>query len=691
MASSSASQLRPWDVPPDERAAPASERAWDAGDYDPEGESDTSSEPDPLENKHAAATEFLDVLTDLYSISQISAQHFAVLCYWAAHAGMPGLVHKYGMKPGLDSGNYQKHLDRAMGINDVKSKAYSLDTVGNRMGSVERATMSLPIIPLHEAIDSELREDDTLLLKLQEALDESRFPMSYESSPIVAAADGPVWPISLFLDGVPYSLTDTVVGIWAISLVTNRRHLLGVVRKRCSCKCGCRGWCTWWPLLDNLRWSLEALADGRYPTRRHDGTPFGNKDEARAAKAGTNFVCKAALVHLKGDWAEFCERMGFPSHASNIRPCFSCNCTKEDRFETEGITLDGGPWSLNTDADFEEAIRRCEKTVVLSENMRNFIVPFLVYDKRPGALAGRGRVLNRDINDFGLRLRKGDRLEPCPSLPDVGEFEFVTVFPLRVVFWSVIDSTLAYHRSPLWIERLGVTPTRCIALDLLHCFYLGPMHNWSKFVVWRFLQGGIWGNQQPTAVEAHLAAVAGLKAELKIFYAQHRNKGLTKVTDLTVKMLGTASSPALKTKAMETYGICLWLVQMLRKYRRYFDDYAALLESGGLLLTFIHDLKRLPNRVAEGDRQALLDTWKRFMVVTRGYDIDIPKTHQVMHVVQRMHECGNPLTYTTFEDEGLNKVLKKVLRNCHQGTLEMMALAKMGDVLRRRSRKRPLA
>eukprot|EP00969_Alexandrium_andersonii_P062143 2738688-Alexandrium_andersonii.AAC.1 len=55
--------------------------------------------------------------------------------------------------------------------------------------------------------------------------------------------------------------------------------------------------------------------------------------------------------------------------------------------------------------------------------------------------------------------------------------------------------------------------------------------------------------------------------------------------------------------------------------------------------------------------------------------------HLMYHMVLRMGLQGNPMGYSTFSDEGMNKVLKQVLKNCHQSTFEPMCLAKMAKIL----------
>ena len=73
---------------------------------------DSDEDPwEPRSNKERAAAMFIEVLVGIYMSSAISAMTFCVLCYWAALAGMPGMVNIYGLAPGKQSGKYQTHLD----------------------------------------------------------------------------------------------------------------------------------------------------------------------------------------------------------------------------------------------------------------------------------------------------------------------------------------------------------------------------------------------------------------------------------------------------------------------------------------------------------------------------------------------------------------------------------------------------
>eukprot|EP00969_Alexandrium_andersonii_P247000 10916058-Alexandrium_andersonii.AAC.1 len=73
-----------------------------------------------------------------------------------------------------------------------------------------------------------------------------------------------------------------------------------------------------------LKWSFRVMASGRHPTLGPDGREWA-VDDPRRALGGSALKAKGACVFIKGDWMEFTERFGFPSHSSSMRPCFCCS------------------------------------------------------------------------------------------------------------------------------------------------------------------------------------------------------------------------------------------------------------------------------------------------------------------------------------------------------------------------------
>ena len=137
--------------------------------------------------------------------------------------------------------------------------------------------------------------------KLVEHREARTLPACYwEHTVVQAAAPETVAPLALYLDGVPYSQTDSVIGWWVECLVTGARFLWAVTRKRTACKCGCKGWCTFHAFFRLFHWSATALAQKRWPLRRHDGQDWQAADHDRAAKAGSDMRMQACFLHIKG-------------------------------------------------------------------------------------------------------------------------------------------------------------------------------------------------------------------------------------------------------------------------------------------------------------------------------------------------------------------------------------------------------
>ena len=550
--------------------------------YGSETDSD-DEDPDPLTDTDAAAEMFLDTLLGLYVQSFISAQTFCVICFWAGLSGVQNRkVRAYGRPPGADSGNYQKRLDRRLGYSKLKKECYELNVVGQRKHDVGRTGFRLPVKQLHEEADRISKKDGTLATRLQEALDDKSLPPTYYNNPIVIGnPDELVMPWGLYLDGVPYNQTDSVVAVWLFNLISGARSCIALVRKRIVCRCGCRGWCTYFPLLSHLRACMRKLAEGVYESVRHDGQDWREGSDAhRRLNAGKRLLFRGVVLFLKGDWAEFCERLGFPTWQSVSRPCFCCASFGAALFNAVGVSMaGGGPWHENTDDDFEAACQRCEILFTVACGATHTAIKrALGYDNRKDGSCG--RALKWDV--AGTVLQQDDRLEPTDEMPDVQDFDSINEYPFNVIFWRVSLQTICLKRCPLWDPELGFTPTRVICIDALHSLYLGTMLNYCKHVIWFMLQAGVWGDCGTIA--HYRVAVEVLRTELLSWYKTPKGEGLTHVHDVAHKMLGEAGKQKLKTKAMETWGLLLFLCDMLLSYRLRLGPMGQRLREAGLLL-----------------------------------------------------------------------------------------------------------
>jgi hypothetical protein len=171
------------------------------------------------------------------------------LCYWAGKAGMQGLVNDYGLRPGLQTGKYQAHLSKRMGFDEQNKSLYALELPGQTRVDMARSNMTVYVQPPHELAEREIHGNPAAVVRMQELVDHGDMPPSYREHPVVQGTVDLVMAWGLYLDGVPYSQVDSVLGVWLFNIATGARHLCALVRKRAACKCGCRGGCTYWGLM----------------------------------------------------------------------------------------------------------------------------------------------------------------------------------------------------------------------------------------------------------------------------------------------------------------------------------------------------------------------------------------------------------------------------------------------------------
>ena len=138
---------------------------------------------------------------------------------------------------------------------------------------------------------------------LAQSLERNELPQSYFNHHITREAPHgtPVYPFALYTDAVKFQRTDSVLGVWLVSLLTNSRHLVAALRKSEMCACGCRGACTVFGLMVALHWSISCMARGRWPAARHDGAAWRASDHMRAASGGNALGWVGVILFIKCD------------------------------------------------------------------------------------------------------------------------------------------------------------------------------------------------------------------------------------------------------------------------------------------------------------------------------------------------------------------------------------------------------
>jgi len=285
--------------------------------------SDGLSDSDTEDIPPTPDEQFMDKLLSLYLVNKLSSRDACELAFWASEGGI-GEASRYGLAPGDPSdGHYSRKLKRAMGFTD-RHDLLPVEVPGHVKRLQGRTKHDIVIMPLHEQIASDLKANESCRFRLDEMLRDKELPPVYYEHPLVTSCttDEAILPIGLYLDGVPWSQSDGVLGFWGINLVSGRRYLWGVLKKSKVCQCGCRGWCSLYHYFEVARWSLESLFSGQYPIKRYDNKEFPMNDPFRVGLSGKPMGIRAACIYVKGDWAEYSTTLGFMSHMSGIRPCF---------------------------------------------------------------------------------------------------------------------------------------------------------------------------------------------------------------------------------------------------------------------------------------------------------------------------------------------------------------------------------
>ena len=186
--------------------------------------------------------------------------------------------------------------------------------------------------------------------------------------------------ISLYADGIRFTRservgkTDTLLAFFVHSLVEAERHTVALLRKSESCRCGCRGWCTIYPIMLMMSWSFKALLRGKRPDRDHEGHSFPQNDW-RASHAGTD-LRRGVLVWIKGDLAEQSITYGLRGLGSGFHPCFLCRTLLDNMHQYNNVSLVHDEWGdVDPMWEYEQQCQQHEvKIMVRTEDDRHKVI-----------------------------------------------------------------------------------------------------------------------------------------------------------------------------------------------------------------------------------------------------------------------------------------------------------------------------
>ena len=680
-------QKRAWEE--DDPATPPQRRPrqqdWESDSSDGEGFPDHADSSSDSEAEAEPETMLLRTLLDLLFLRVLNARQFCVVLYWCGRCGLAALA-QFGKPPGAESHHYQRHLESKLGVvfND-RGRFYNLNVPGKLKQTGGRHVNDMTMSAVWEEIDTDMRADPSSRMRVEEYLNDDLAPPSHPTHPVVLRhAPYLVALYDLFIDGVPYSLTDSVIGIWIIIAHTGKRHLVGAIRKKLICDCGCRGWCSFFPVFSFLHFVTGILANGIRPFCRHDELPWGPDEAIIASRGGEALLFPWAMGRIKGDWAEYAGTFGFPNWRDALRPCFCCLATVWNMHVRSMISIGNLPWRINGESDYFEACDRCEIDLVLSRPDHALLVPLLKFDEMKNG--NRGLCLTADLVLQGIELQTGDRVEPSRQLPDVDAIRHISVFPASVLMWRCSRETLARHRCPVFDEHLGVAPHRSLTVDALHCLFLCAIKVTISYVVWFVLLYGVFG-QIGSEDEQLSTATSAMKTHFFNWYrARHQQnpeETLTKPVDLSRKTFSDKENRTCKYKGSESWTLLLFLRFLLSTFiDRLPSDGPRILEMVSQRCSMVELLKRSPNRLSDEAINEWFGYYGRFFLLSDHLpELAIPKRHLWTHALDRLLDHGNPWNYSCWYDEHLNKVLKMATRNVSQATFEKSLLQRMRYIL----------
>ena len=165
--------------------------------------------------------------------------------------------------------------------------------------------------------------------------------------------------------------------------------------------------------------------------------------------------------------------------------------------------------------------------------------------------------------------------------------------------------------------------------------------------VWLLLSRSFWG-QVGTTEESLSIAVLAMRHSLMVWHRQRHQQNpaerLTRVHNSTRNLLGDPGDRHLKTKAAETWGILLFVTDMLERHQGQLPADALRLRVAGMsLVQMVEVLSAHGVRVPPAAIQTCCDLYERHMVLTYGMpELLFPKRHIVMHMLESMPYFGKP-------------------------------------------------
>ena len=358
-----------------------------------------------------AGTQLIELLLWFQMSNRLSAKYICIIAFWAFHSKGMGGLDKLSKKPNSPSGHFQRHLDAFLEADKEADRQGKLSVPCYAKHSAERIVREVAVAHPHEEFNNEVLVYSEAHGQLREAQQTGVLPDGYWGHVGIKdrSADG-AFPLAVYVDGMPYRKKDGIIAWVVINLVTGCRHLICILRKGELCRCGCKGWCSMWVVWRWIRWSLEALFDGRFPSRP---APCLAWTEEQDSWGGLHLALRGVVLYIKSDLMDRSTSFAFPTWNSVNHPCTDCWADRDTIYRPQPAGSLELQFRETTHEEYERACARAEVKVVVHEwQTFLYLRSSLGLDGR--IKAGKGRHMKRDMPALGLL--SGDRLEPSDAL-----------------------------------------------------------------------------------------------------------------------------------------------------------------------------------------------------------------------------------------------------------------------------------
>ena len=267
-------------------------------------------------------------LADTFLAGQLSAARSASLFTDACAAGATDV----GDLANLGEKNANRSLKRKLLKQNCWPYLYWADVRVHNLKKQLPEVVRMPFLLPHEIVFKffEHGEREALLSAAALLAEDRRLLEAHASACVPCRDPDTVLPLGLWSDAVPCnwdrSQSVDVLALNFPSFSGDWRHVRVPVFS--IKKCFQVKKATMDDAVDVLRWSLDCLAMGRAPQRRHDDQPFG-KSEKHREQMSHKPLPTALLTQIRGDWKMLKDMFDLPAHNENAGLCFLCPCKPE--------------------------------------------------------------------------------------------------------------------------------------------------------------------------------------------------------------------------------------------------------------------------------------------------------------------------------------------------------------------------